>query len=467
MADDYSGKTELLERSGWDPSEESLIHSSSLARCDVKCLVCGDRASGKHYGVLSCDGCRGFFKRSVRRQLEYTCKGSGGCSVDVARRNQCQACRFAKCLQMNMNKDAVQHERAPRSYQLKRRHAEDARPERARFLPYKEIATMASSDCNPVRQTTLGSGPARFPFPSAFLISDLLQPKPLQRKGDAGSDKTSAIELAADELPAAGGRPGDGGSDLEDGAAARSPPPSPAARSPESVSRKDLLDGRTGDPALFESAAGHLRSIPSFQTAGLLNMYFADPSRLLFNVFRQEQIYGSAERLLSLSLRWIRCLPSYQQLPSRDRSTLLKDCWHEIFILVATENHLPIDPGSLMAAPDPSERSTVTASQLRCFQYVVAKLMGAAVTQSEMAYLKLICLFKPESFGLENPIKVELLQDQALEMLQNHVYYHWSGNKSRFGKLLHTLSTMKSISSATVKSVFFSSTAVRHILEDA
>ncbi|KAH9400705.1 hypothetical protein TYRP_002276 [Tyrophagus putrescentiae] len=70
-----------------------------------RCLVCGDRASGRHYGVLSCDGCRGFFKRSVRRQLNYRCKLHGGCHVDVNTRNQCQACRFQKCLA------AVQHER--------------------------------------------------------------------------------------------------------------------------------------------------------------------------------------------------------------------------------------------------------------------------------------------------------------------------------------------------------------------
>lgn len=85
-------------------STSSALNSSSAS--NLVCIVCGDISSGKHYGILACNGCSGFFKRSVRRKLIYRCQaGTGSCMIDKAHRNQCQACRLKKCLQMGMNKD--------------------------------------------------------------------------------------------------------------------------------------------------------------------------------------------------------------------------------------------------------------------------------------------------------------------------------------------------------------------------
>ncbi|XP_039486180.1 nuclear hormone receptor HR78 isoform X1 [Drosophila santomea] len=77
------------------------------------CLVCGDRASGRHYGAISCEGCKGFFKRSIRKQLGYQCRGAMNCEVTKHHRNRCQFCRLQKCLASGMRSDSVQHERKP------------------------------------------------------------------------------------------------------------------------------------------------------------------------------------------------------------------------------------------------------------------------------------------------------------------------------------------------------------------
>ncbi|XP_012534405.2 retinoic acid receptor RXR-alpha-B isoform X2 [Monomorium pharaonis] len=75
------------------------------------CSICGDRASGKHYGVYSCEGCKGFFKRTVRKDLSYACREEKTCIIDKRQRNRCQFCRYQKCLAMGMKREAVQEER--------------------------------------------------------------------------------------------------------------------------------------------------------------------------------------------------------------------------------------------------------------------------------------------------------------------------------------------------------------------
>ncbi|XP_077055458.1 nuclear receptor subfamily 4 group A member 2b isoform X1 [Siphateles boraxobius] len=71
------------------------------------CAVCGDNAACQHYGVRTCEGCKGFFKRTVQKNAKYVCLANKNCPVDKRRRNRCQYCRFQKCLVVGMVKEVV------------------------------------------------------------------------------------------------------------------------------------------------------------------------------------------------------------------------------------------------------------------------------------------------------------------------------------------------------------------------
>ncbi|XP_029825514.1 probable nuclear hormone receptor HR3 isoform X2 [Ixodes scapularis] len=73
----------------------------------IPCKVCGDKSSGVHYGVITCEGCKGFFRRSQSSVVNYQCPRQKNCVVDRVNRNRCQYCRLQKCLALGMSRDAV------------------------------------------------------------------------------------------------------------------------------------------------------------------------------------------------------------------------------------------------------------------------------------------------------------------------------------------------------------------------
>ncbi|XP_035824311.1 retinoic acid receptor gamma [Aplysia californica] len=92
-------------------SAETRMSPPLPPRVYKPCVVCNDKSSGYHYGVSSCEGCKGFFRRSVQKNMQYTCHKDKNCVINKVTRNRCQYCRLQKCIIMGMSKEAVRNDR--------------------------------------------------------------------------------------------------------------------------------------------------------------------------------------------------------------------------------------------------------------------------------------------------------------------------------------------------------------------
>ncbi|KAF7653221.1 hypothetical protein LDENG_00086040 [Lucifuga dentata] len=99
----------------------------------LECRVCSDKASGFHYGVHACEGCKGFFRRTIRLKLEYD-KCERNCKIQKKNRNKCQYCRFHKCLSVGMSHNAIRFGRMTQAEKLKLK-AESQKEERGVTVP--------------------------------------------------------------------------------------------------------------------------------------------------------------------------------------------------------------------------------------------------------------------------------------------------------------------------------------------
>ncbi|CAK5073571.1 unnamed protein product [Meloidogyne enterolobii] len=75
------------------------------------CAVCSDKATGYHYGVASCNGCKTFFRRTIVSEHSFVCQYNGSCDVTRNVRCACRHCRFQKCVAVGMDARAIQNDR--------------------------------------------------------------------------------------------------------------------------------------------------------------------------------------------------------------------------------------------------------------------------------------------------------------------------------------------------------------------
>ncbi|KAM9339485.1 estrogen receptor [Symphorus nematophorus] len=103
------------------------------------CAVCSDYASGYHYGVWSCEGCKAFFKRSIQGHNDYMCPATNQCTIDRNRRKSCQACRLRKCYEVGMMKGGVRKDRGRVFRRDKRRTGTSDRDKASKNLEHRTV----------------------------------------------------------------------------------------------------------------------------------------------------------------------------------------------------------------------------------------------------------------------------------------------------------------------------------------
>ncbi|XP_055348245.1 uncharacterized protein LOC129595311 isoform X2 [Paramacrobiotus metropolitanus] len=116
----------------------------------ARCKVCGGRSTGVHYGVISCEGCKAFYKRGVINGIKYKCYFGSACPITAGTRGRrCKACRFRRCQEEGMDVRAMKGSRSWRAqdekFEMSPTMVDNHNPQRD-YVPDQEDAILGSPD---------------------------------------------------------------------------------------------------------------------------------------------------------------------------------------------------------------------------------------------------------------------------------------------------------------------------------
>ncbi|XP_049341627.1 nuclear receptor subfamily 2 group C member 2 [Astyanax mexicanus] len=444
------------------------------------CVVCGDKASGRHYGAVSCEGCKGFFKRSVRKSLTYSCRSNQDCVVNKHHRNRCQFCRLRKCLEMGMKMESVQSERKP--LDLPREKPANCAASTEKIYIRKDLRSPLIATPTFITEKDGSRSGLLDPGMLVNIQQPLIQAdgtlllatdtKAETGHGDLGTLANVVTSLANLNDSLNNGDTSDSQQEESASKITRAFDTLAKALNPNEVgegqnlSEADCVGGATIQVISRDQVTPLIEVEGPLLTDTHVSFKLMMPSPMpeFLNV---HYICESASRLLFLSMHWARSIPAFAALGQECNTSLVRACWNELFtlglaqctqvmslstILAAIVNHLQT---SIQDDKLSSERVKLVMEHIWKLQEFCNSMVKLETDGYEYAYLKAIVLFSPDHPGLNSSSQIEKFQEKAQMELQDYVQKTYPDDTYRLARTLMRLPALRLMCSSITEELFF------------
>ncbi|KAM6047212.1 nuclear receptor subfamily 6 group A member 1 isoform 4-T4 [Theristicus caerulescens] len=389
------------------PSPVLPVNSMGNERVDQRtCLICGDRATGLHYGIISCEGCKGFFKRSICNKRVYRCSRDKNCVMSRKQRNRCQYCRLLKCLQMGMNRKAIREDGMPGGRNKSIGPVQISEEEIERIMSGQEFegeANMSWSNNGDSDHSSPGNG-----------VSESNQPSPVSTPSSSRSVELNGFAALRDQY----------------------------IGTPVSTHYQYL-------PHLFSYSA-HSALMPP-QTRSL------DPQShsLISQLVSAEDLepLGTPMLIEDGQIAWIKKLPFFCELSIKDYTCLLSSTWQELILLSSLTVYSKQIFGDLADvtskySPSDDELHRFSEEGMEVMErliYLFRKFNQLKVSNEEYACMKAINFLNQDIRGLTNASQLEQLNKRYWYVCQDFTEYKYPHQPNRFPDLMMCLPEIRYI----------------------
>ncbi|XP_075407282.1 nuclear receptor subfamily 2 group C member 1 isoform X3 [Tenrec ecaudatus] len=441
------------------------------------CVVCGDKASGRHYGAVTCEGCKGFFKRSIRKNLVYSCRGSKDCVINKHHRNRSVQCE-RKPIEVSREKSSNCAASTEKIYIRKDlRSPLAATPtfvtdsETARSAGLLDSGMFVNIHQSGIKtESTMLMTPDKVGSCQGDLstlasvvtsLANLGKTKDLSQNSNEMSviDSLSNGDTSLCEFHQEMQTNGDVSRAFDTLAKALNPGESSSCQSSEGVEGSlhliagdaDINDVEKEGPLLSESHVVFRLTMPS-PMPEYLNVHY---------------IGESASRLLFLSMHWALSIPSFQALGHENSISLVKAYWNELFTLGLAQCWQVMNVATILATfvnflhsslqqdKLSTERRKLLMDHIFKLQEFCNSMVKLCIDGYEYAYLKAIVLFSPDHPGLENMDQIERFQEKAYVEFQDYITKTYPDDTYRLSRLLLRLPALRLMNATITEELFF------------